>query len=138
MNKNKFIGTVSFEDISKTFDPNGPWNPLALDEIPYPVVNPAPRYLFTLGSGCYSAPTTSVHNIRYISGIDVFRQDIRGTEIMIDVDHYVATPSRDTYGVFLEPPDKWHRLKLQDERLNYIKPQWSYYIRNVLAGKATL
>lgn len=138
MTNPKFIGTVGWNEVIKTITKN-PWEPIAFDWSPFPVVVPPPHYLFTLGSGCFSSmATTSIYNQTYHSAIDVFRQDYINGTVVIDVDHYIAQMGKNSYFVYQYPPVSYHHLKPQDKILTCVPIAWQAYLDKVTKGKIVL
>ncbi len=130
-----FIDLVGKEDILKTVGPE-PWKPILLDYIPFKAVTPAPGYLFTLGSSNISLPTTSIYNLTYSSGIDVFRTDFDSrdpNEPLINIDRYVAgKTSINQYAVYKIPLPEYHWPKFNDPIVKEVPLDWQGFVKSML------
>ena len=130
-----FIGLTDKENILKTIGTQS-WRSKLLDEIPFDVVNPAPGYLFTLGSGNISLATTSIYNFTYNAGIDVFRTDFDSNnpnEPLINIDHYLAgslSPSQ--YIIYKTPPETYHWPTVYSPIVTDIPDEWQAFVKSML------
>jgi hypothetical protein len=130
-----FIGLADKEEILKTIG-NKSWETTLYDVIPLSAVNPAPGYLFTLGSGNISLATTSIYNLTYNAGIDVFRTDFGSrnpNEPLINIDHYVAGAiSPNQFAIYKTPPEPYHWPTIYSPIITEIPDQWQAFVKSVL------
>lgn len=108
--KLNFIGFADKSEVESTITYD-PWRTVPFIYPPYKILTPMPSYMFTLGSGNLSLPTTA-YNHRYISGLDIFRTDfdsLNPNEPLINIDHYIAgSVSPNKFAIYKTPPEIYH------------------------------